>query len=229
VLTCWKLAEGEELGSNLLRDLSYAGTCGSPVNKAISLHLNDNRVAAVYHHPSGLMRATACRSDGPGPSANAIGPRHEPPPADILRGLAVLPSISGYFGSFLRDRDSENLVNLRGSYAMRKISLAVAATMLWPAISVAQVLVQNHMSAPLAPTEYLLPPPLVPAGGCVWANAVYSNGAIVEQVYSTIQRSYLRCADGSWRPYQSYLDAIVAHDDPAVPPRNLGRRPTPLR
>lgn len=112
---------------------------------------------------------------------------------------------------------------------MRKISLAVTATILWPAVSGAQVLVQNHMSAPSPPTEYLLPPPIVPVGGCVWANAVYSNGAIVEQVYSIIQRSYLRCADGSWRPYRSYLDAIVAHDDPAVRPLNPGRRPTPLR
>jgi hypothetical protein len=111
---------------------------------------------------------------------------------------------------------------------MGKILLAAAGAILWPSISSAPVLAQNHTLIPF-PTEHLVPAPPVPAGGCVWANAVYSNGAIVEQVYAIIQRSYLRCVDGSWRPYRSYLDAIAAHGDPKVLVPQPRRSPTPLR
>ena len=111
---------------------------------------------------------------------------------------------------------------------MGKILLVFAAAVLWPFISSTQVAAQNHTATPL-PTEYLLPAPLVPSGGCVWANAVYSDGAIVEQVYAVIQRSYLRCAGGSWRPYRSYLDAMVAHSEPVVLAPRPGTKPTPLR
>jgi hypothetical protein len=76
------------------------------------------------------------------------------------------------------------------------------------------------------PVAYVVPPP-VPEGGCVWDNAVFSNGAILERYLG--RSFYIRCMSGRWQSFYSYHDATMARDEPPSPMRSSGQRPMPLR
>jgi hypothetical protein len=76
------------------------------------------------------------------------------------------------------------------------------------------------------PAEYVVPL-TIPAGGCVWDNAVFSNGAIFERFIG--RPFYFRCMNGQWQSFYSFYEARIGRDDPPSPARGPDRRPTPLR
>jgi hypothetical protein len=80
------------------------------------------------------------------------------------------------------------------------------------------------VQSPLA--EYLVPPQ-VPAGGCVWENAVFSNGAILERYIG--RQFYFRCMSGQWQSFYSFYEARAGRDEPPFLNRSSERKPTPLR
>jgi hypothetical protein len=80
------------------------------------------------------------------------------------------------------------------------------------------------LGSPLA--EYLVPPQ-VPAGGCVWDNAVFSDGAIFERYIG--RQFYFRCMNGQWQSFYSFYEARAGRDEPPFLNRSSERKPTPLR
>jgi hypothetical protein len=63
---------------------------------------------------------------------------------------------------------------------------------------------------------YFQPAPIVPPGGCVWENAVFSDGAIIERRRQPW--SFFRCMNGSWRSFDSFYAAAAASGQPAIRP-----------
>ena len=108
---------------------------------------------------------------------------------------------------------------------MRARVLGVLGLAVIAAPADAQV-VRNGYPVMSQPAEYLVPPP-VPTGGCVWDNAVFSNGAIFEAYLG--RPFYFRCMDGQWRSFYSVHEARIGSNEPPTPMRSLGQRPTPLR
>jgi hypothetical protein len=98
----------------------------------------------------------------------------------------------------------------------------LAAAVIAPSAS-AQV-VKSESAAASPPAEYLIPPPL-PAGGCIWENAVFSNGAIFERYLG--RPFYFRCVNGQWQSFYSFHQARTGRSEQPLldPPQ----RPTPLR
>jgi hypothetical protein len=86
----------------------------------------------------------------------------------------------------------------------------------------------NNSGSPVGsrPAEYVVPPP-VPVGGCVWENAVFSNGAIFERYIG--RPFYFRCMDGQWHSFYSFYEARAGRADPPFQKRSAEQRPTPLR
>jgi hypothetical protein len=84
--------------------------------------------------------------------------------------------------------------------------------------------VRNGSSVMGLTAEYPIPPP-VPAGGCVWENAVFSNGAIFERFLG--RPFYFRCMNGQWQSFYSFHEARTGLSE--EPLRSSGPRPTPLR
>jgi hypothetical protein len=85
-------------------------------------------------------------------------------------------------------------------------------------------IVRNGGPLESPPAEYVVPPQ-VPAGGCVWDNAVFSNGAIFERY---IRRPfYFRCMNGQWQSFYSFNEARAGRDDSSA--LNRSQRPTPIR
>jgi hypothetical protein len=71
---------------------------------------------------------------------------------------------------------------------------------------------------------YLQPAPVVPPGGCVWENVVFSDGAIIER--RPQPRVVFRCVQGSWQSFDSFDAARAPARERAPagagPPRRLG-------
>jgi hypothetical protein len=69
---------------------------------------------------------------------------------------------------------------------------------------------------------YVQVPPPIPQGGCVWNNAVFSDGAILEKQQQP--RAFFRCVQGTWQSFDSY-DAARSGSEPAPPiAQRLGPR-----
>jgi hypothetical protein len=49
---------------------------------------------------------------------------------------------------------------------------------------------------------YVQPQIILPEGGCIWNNAVYSDGAIFERQQTP--RTAFRCTQGSWQSFDSF-------------------------
>lgn len=88
-------------------------------------------------------------------------------------------------------------------------------------------MINNGSPVVSVPAEYYVVPPPVPAGGCVWENAVFSNGAIFERYLG--RPFYFRCMDGPWQSFYSFYEARAGRDDLPFLKRSAEQRPTPLR
>jgi hypothetical protein len=72
---------------------------------------------------------------------------------------------------------------------------------------------------------FLQPQLILPQGGCIWNNAVYSDGAIIER--QQLPRTVFRCVEGSWQSFDSFDAARSAGrgGDGAARPSAVQRRP----
>ena len=109
---------------------------------------------------------------------------------------------------------------------MRLCVFVIASLALTIPLADAQMIDNRSPVAGLPAESYAIPPP-VPAGGCVWDNAVFSNGAIFERYLG--RPFYFRCTDGQWQSFYTFYEAMIGRDDPPILKRNGQQRPTPLR
>jgi hypothetical protein len=58
-------------------------------------------------------------------------------------------------------------------------------------------------------------PPATPAGGCVWDNGVYSDGAILER--RQFPTTFFRCTAGRWHSFDSFDEARAGAELGASP------------
>lgn len=108
---------------------------------------------------------------------------------------------------------------------MRACVLGILALIAIATPADAQV-IRNGSSIMSPPAVYSIPPP-VPTGGCVWENAVFSNGAIFERYLGRV--FYFRCMNGQWQSFYSLQEARTGRNEPPSPMRSSGDSPTPLR
>jgi hypothetical protein len=102
---------------------------------------------------------------------------------------------------------------------MRSCGFLVALTVMTGLVPAAQA--QGVM--PTAPDQgmpggaYALPQVIPPEGGCVWNNATFSDGAVIER--QQLPRAAFRCVRGSWRSFDTFDAARAGHElEPVAPP-----------
>lgn len=96
----------------------------------------------------------------------------------------------------------------------RRLGMALAALLPVAAPAAAQE-ARRPPDLPSVAGGYWWPvPPPIPAGGCVWSNAVFSDGAILQ--WPEQPRAFFRCERGSWRSFDSF-DAAASGRAPRAP------------
>ena len=101
--------------------------------------------------------------------------------------------------------------------ARRRLRLAIAAAAL---ASIATAATAQQARTPpdlpsIAGSSWWPVPPAIPAGGCVWNNAVFSDGAILQ--WPEQPRAFFRCVRGRWQSFESF-DAAASGRAPAAQP-----------